>query len=97
MCRPPYPRISGAQGAGDWEGSDCDGVSSYEGTAQIADIQSDSYLLQVEFMAQMGERINDSNLSFLTDSFDEHYQRIIRLEKWAKDNHLLVNPWESRK
>src|SRR6266567_2038341 len=29
MCRPPYPRISGAQGAGDWEGSDCDGVSSY--------------------------------------------------------------------
>lgn len=65
-----------------------------EATAQIADIQADSYLKQIQIISQFGDRQGDQNLSFILDAFDEHYSRIIRLEKWAGGNHLLVDPWK---
>jgi len=37
MCRSSYPGISQAQRGGDWEGSDSEGVSSYEHSGIVVD------------------------------------------------------------
>jgi hypothetical protein len=65
-------------------------VVGSEGVAKITDIQSDSYLVQMELIAPSVGKMTNTDLSFLTDAFDDHFQHIVALEKWAAANHLSV-------
>jgi hypothetical protein len=66
-----------------------------EATAQIAEIQSDNYLMQVQSLLSppFNAGMSDQTLAFLVDSFVDHYEKINRLKKWVADNHLLTYPW----